>query len=61
VRGILAAWLADQYSLGRGRAGWRFLERAERRGELGRKPDLWPVGKAYLRKLRAFLKTTGYA
>lgn len=61
VRGILAAWLGDQYSLGRGAAGWRVLERAERRGELGRKPDSWPVGKAYLRKLRAFLRRTGYA
>ena len=61
VRGILAAWLADQYSLGRGRAGWRVLERAERRGELGHKFDGWPVGKAYLRKLRAFLRRTGYA
>jgi subtilisin-like proprotein convertase family protein len=61
VRGILAAWLADEYSLGRGRAGWRVLERAERRGELGRKPDIWPAGKAYLRKLRAFLRRTGYA
>ena len=60
VRGILAAWLADQYSLGRGRAGWRVLERAERRGELGRKPDTWPVGNAYLRKLRAFLRRAGY-
>jgi subtilisin-like proprotein convertase family protein len=60
VRGVLAAWLADEYSLGRGPAGWRVLERAERRGELGRKRDLWPVGKAYLRKLRAFLHRTGY-
>ena len=61
MRGILAAWLADQYSLGRGRAGWRVLERAVRRGELGHKFDGWPVGKAYLRKLRAFLRRTGYA
>jgi subtilisin-like proprotein convertase family protein len=61
VRGVLAAWLADEYTLGRGPAGWRVLERAERRGELGRKRDLWPVGKAYLRKLRAFLRHTGYA
>ena len=61
VRGILAAWLADRYSLGRGPAGWRVLERAERRGELGRKPDGWPIGRAYLRKLRAFLRRTGYA
>jgi subtilisin-like proprotein convertase family protein len=61
VRGVLAAWLADQYLLGRGPAGWRVLERAERRGELGRKRDLWPVGRAYLRKLRTFLRRTGYS
>jgi len=61
VRGILAAWLADEYSLGRGAAGWRVLERAERRGELSRGPSGWPAGKAYLRKLLAFLRRTGYA
>jgi len=61
VRGILAAWLADEYLLGRGAAGWRVLERAERRGELGRRPDGWATGRAYLRKLRAFLRRTGYS
>ena len=61
VRGILAAWLADEYLLGRGAAGWRVLERAERHGELGRKPDGWATGRAYLRKLRAFLRRTGYS
>jgi subtilisin-like proprotein convertase family protein len=51
VRGVLAAWLADQYLLGRGQAGWGVLLRAERRGE---------VDTAYLRKLRSFLRRTGY-
>jgi hypothetical protein len=51
VRGVLAAWLADQYLLGRGAAGWSVLRRAERRGE---------VDRAYLRKLRSFLRRTGY-
>ena len=60
LRGILAAWLADQYLLERGPSGWRVLRAAERRGELGRRPDGWAVGKAYLRKLRFFLRRTGY-
>jgi subtilisin-like proprotein convertase family protein len=60
VRGILAAWLADQYLLGRGPSGWGLLERAERRGQLGRSDDPWVSGKKYLRALRAFLRRTGY-
>ena len=60
VRGVLAAWLADRYLLGRGPSAWGVLERAERRGELGRKFDGWAAGKAYLRKLRTFLRRTGY-
>lgn len=60
VRGILAAWLADQYLLGRGPSGWSVLRRAERRGELGRASDGWAAGPAYLRKLRSFLRRTGY-
>jgi subtilisin-like proprotein convertase family protein len=51
VRGVLAAWLADQYLLGRGASGWGVLRRAERRGQ---------VDRAYLRKLRSFLRRTGY-
>lgn len=63
VRGVLAAWQADQYLLGREEQGWKTLEGAYRRGELGPRPDLagWPAGRAYLRELRAFLVKTGYA
>jgi hypothetical protein len=64
VRGVLAAYLADEYRLGRGDEGWRRLEQALQRGELhpyGRDDDFWPTDRAYLRKLRAFLQQTGYA
>jgi len=61
LRGLLAAWLADMYLLGRGEEGWRALELAYRRGELSRAEDGWPRGRAYLRALRAFLRRTGYA
>jgi hypothetical protein len=62
VRGILAAWLADQMMLGRVTEGWRALETARRRGELG--PDKVEFGEAfgrrYFAKLRSFLRRTGY-
>lgn len=61
VRGVLAAWLADQYLLDREQAGWNALEAANRRGELGAAGDFWPWGAAYLKALRAFLLKTGYA
>ena len=56
VGGILPAWLADQYLLGRGPAGWAVLRRAVRRGEL----QQWEDPKTYLRKVRFFLRRTGY-
>jgi subtilisin-like proprotein convertase family protein len=63
VRGALAAWLADEYLLGREEEGWRRLETAYRHGELGPKPGLgdWPQGRAYLKALRAYLGLLGYA
>jgi subtilisin-like proprotein convertase family protein len=62
VRGVLAAWLADQLLLGRSAAGWRALDAAYRRGDLGRGPRLYgyPAGTRYLAALRAFLRRTGY-
>jgi hypothetical protein len=62
-RGVLAAWMADQYLLGREEGGWATLESIVKRRELGPRPDLvgWPQGRAYLRALRAFLEKTGYA
>jgi hypothetical protein len=59
VRGVLAAWLADEYLLRRANEGWKALEAANRRGELDGDAG-WPSGSAYLRALRAFLVKTGY-
>jgi subtilisin-like proprotein convertase family protein len=63
VRGALAAWLADQYLLGREEEGWARVDDAYRRGELGPRNDLggWPQGRAYLYKLRSYLGELGYA
>lgn len=62
VRGVLAAWMADQYLLGREQAGWLALEAAKQRGELDAEEDqIWPSGARYLRALRAYLVKLGYA
>jgi subtilisin-like proprotein convertase family protein len=63
VRGLLAAWLADEVRLGRSAEGWKQLDAAYRRGELSapRVDPLWPSGRKYLRALRAFLVENGYA
>jgi subtilisin-like proprotein convertase family protein len=56
VAGILAAWLADEYLLGRGPAGWPVLERAVQRGEL----RSFEGPRTYLGKVRFFLRRKGY-
>lgn len=63
VRGVLAAWQADQYLLGREASGWKKIQAARARGELGPLPgiDIWPQGAKYVTALRAFLVKTGYA
>ena len=54
--GVLAAYLADAYSLGQSRRGWRRVRRAIR----GRCYDCTARPGGYLRKLRRFLRRTGY-
>lgn len=62
VRGVLAAWLADQYLLGREEDGWAKIDTAYRRGELGPREDLFGrQGRSYVKALRAFLVKAGYA
>jgi subtilisin-like proprotein convertase family protein len=63
VRGVFAAYMADKYLLGQQAEGWRQLDAAAARGELGRAPsaDGYPAGRAFLTRLRAFLRQTGYA
>jgi hypothetical protein len=58
VRGTLAAYLADEFTLGRGDQGWQVLCGAYRRGEL--RGSLNAKGSHYLRSLRHFLRVHGY-
>jgi hypothetical protein len=63
VRGILAAYQADQYLARRSKQGWRVLRRAARRGQL-KSPygdEQGPAGNRYLRVLRRYLRRWGYA
>lgn len=61
MRGVLAAWQADQYLLGREAEGWLALNTARKRGDLQGPNGEWPTGARYLRELRAFLLNLGYA
>jgi hypothetical protein len=57
--GVLAAWVADEYRLGRRAAADRFLNAELRAGRLkGERP--WPRGKAYISSLKGRLKAWGY-
>ena len=58
MRGVLAAWMADQYLLGRQDAGWATLQGINAGGGLDG-DTIWPVGNAYLAKLRKFLNGLG--
>ena len=65
VRGILPAYLADEYLLGRGASGWRVLRAAERGGylvdDLGILSNLHePSPAVYLKQVRSFLHRLGY-
>jgi len=62
LRGVLAAYLADSYNAGKGRAAWRRVVAAYRRGDVDRRipGDVGPFGRKYLKSLRVFLKKTGY-
>jgi hypothetical protein len=58
--GVLAAWTADQYLLGRKRQAHRYLA-AERRA--GRLESVFPGGKggrAFVRELKRKLRAWGY-
>ena len=59
VRGVLAAWMADQYLLGQQDEGWTTLQQLNAQGELNG-DAMWPIGDAYLAKLRKLLTKLGY-
>jgi subtilisin-like proprotein convertase family protein len=62
MRGVLAAWLADEYRLGLADEGWAKIHAAYARGELStpRVDPIWPAGQKYLSALRSFLAKSGY-
>ena len=63
-RGAVAAYVADDYLLGRRRAGLRHLAQALRRGDLRAQPagdTTWPSGRRFRPALLKFLRRNGYA
>ena len=63
VKPLLAPYVATRYLLGRPGAGWRLVRRALRRGELDNRRgryDFCPCGSRYPKRLRHFLRETGY-
>jgi hypothetical protein len=60
ARGVLAAYVADEALLGHPERGWAAIDRALERGELSARGTGYPVGKAYVARLRAFLRKAGY-
>ena len=63
IRGLLAAYQADNYNLGRKRAarGWRQLRALARKGRLKRpRGGTGPSGKRYLKALHRFLRRLHY-
>ena len=62
VRGIIAAYVADEYKAGRGKLGWRRLIAAYRRGDLDKRgyAGSGKFGRAFVLDLRRFLTRTGY-
>jgi hypothetical protein len=62
VKGALTPIAADLCLLDRCGAGFRLVRAAIRRGELERRSafDVSPLGPAYLRALKRFLRRTGY-
>jgi hypothetical protein len=61
-RGFLAAWVANQYTLGRRRAANRYLRRELRRGNLDDLSafSVGPKGRRYVKQLKRFLRKLGY-
>jgi hypothetical protein len=63
LRGVAAAYVADQYLLGHGSRGWKLVRSARRQGllnGLGR-GDPWPRGARFAPALRKFLRRNGYS
>jgi hypothetical protein len=62
VRGVLAAWAADEALLGRWSEASTALDLALARGDLDQGPLIagWPRGRSYITALHRFLRASGY-
>jgi hypothetical protein len=60
IRGVLAAWCADEYRLGEGAACQAELKTALAKHWLGKPGDLWPAGTKYIAALDRDLRKWGY-
>ncbi|HEY2668390.1 MAG TPA: hypothetical protein VGK51_16280, partial [Actinomycetota bacterium] len=60
--GTLAAWMADQCLLGKGRSGWATIDQLLAGGKLAGFPNggTWPLGTDYVAQLHVFLRQHGY-
>lgn len=58
--GLIAAWAADEYRLGRRALVSRTLAREAARGNLRSREHYGPAGAAFVAKLKRFLKSNGY-
>jgi hypothetical protein len=62
LRGVIAAYVADEYLLGHGATGWKVVRSARKQGllnGLGR-GDPWARNGRYATALRKFLRKNGY-
>jgi hypothetical protein len=59
--GFIAAWAADEYLLGQRALVSSTLAAEARRHRLNSADGLSPSGRAFIAKLKRFLKKTGYA
>lgn len=59
--GYLAAWAADEYTLGRTRVVGATLAQLDKAAELRSNSSLWPGGSKFVATLARFLQQTGYA
>jgi hypothetical protein len=62
LRGVVAAYVADQYLVGHGSRGWKLVSSARKHGLLKGlgKGDPWPRGARFAPALRKFLRHNGY-
>lgn len=58
--GVLAAWVADQYRLGRAKQARAYLEAERRAGRL-KSDQGWPQGNAFIKTVERRLRSLGYA